>query len=214
MRSQPAREFGRAHLQLSQAAKALVMMRTLTSEVTWDGGNFSPLAFQDYIAAWEHFLTHLEKAWMVIEQTGRALPRWSHWGGKIIAQRRADEVLVYLFHARNSDQHGVAMNGQGLTDFAADVTLERAPTSPLYAERGPHLSTDDRGIQHIVAGDNILLRMSTGPGLIPVTDRGNTYQPPTEHNGRHLLQRGPVAIAEIGLAFYERVLQEAEKQLG
>lgn len=48
-----------------------------------------------------------------------------------------------------------------------------------------------------------------GMHLLPVMDRGKTYQPPTHHLENELPMPNPISIAELAISYLETKLAEA-----
>jgi hypothetical protein len=46
--------------------------------------------------------------------------------------------------------------------------------------------------------------------LVPVTDRGAVYQPPTTHLGKGFGRPSSIIVAELTVAYLESILSEAQ----
>jgi len=63
-------------------------------------------------------------------------------------------------------------------------------------------------------GDPLVITITPATAtLIPVTDRGNVYMPPIEHQGIHLADASPLAIAELGISYLRNMFSEAKELL-
>jgi hypothetical protein len=170
---EPLRE---AKRELRSAEKALGRMR--------DAPNF-----EDFEDAWLQFVGALRKVWVKTERGCQHVrKRFEPWQGGIKNQRRKDQLLRYLDHARNADQHSLQ----------------------LIVEDVPEQTVTVNGDKVVVGNDVVVI----GPRieLRPVEDCGVRYDPPTEHLGKALKDPGPVEVAELGLHFYARFVETAERK--
>lgn len=115
------------------------------------------------------------------KHAAHAMPGWKKIDSEIAQLRKSDPLLRYLQHARNADEHSVQ---ELATEWDAKITA-------VTRERRLHVSWQpwDRP-------------------LLPVQNRGVTYNPPRTHLSRPLeplLGKGkpePIVMAELALAFY------------
>jgi hypothetical protein len=137
--------------------------------------------FAEYERAWRDFLGRIEKVWTKTQAAVHDMPGWPKIESDIAHLRKADPLLSYLQHARNVDEHSIQ---ELATDWDAKLT-----------------SVQRRGELHV----------SWQPWdrpLLPVRNRGVTYDPPRTHLGKPiepLLGKGkaePRVVAELALAFY------------
>lgn len=137
--------------------------------------------FTEYERAWRDFLGHLEKFWTKTQAAVHDLPGWKKIESEICHLRKTDPILSYLQHARNADEHSIQ---ELASDWDAKLTAAQIGTEV-------HISWQpwDRP-------------------LLPVRNRGVTYNPPRSHLDKSiepLLGKGkaePRVIAELALAFY------------
>jgi hypothetical protein len=130
----------------------------------------------------------LRKVWIKTERGCQHIRKsFQPWQGKFKRQREDDQLLRYLEHARNADEHTIQLN---LDDIPQTVTVGG---DPVYV-----------GYDVVVIAPRIELRS--------VKDRGEWYEPPVEHLGKALAERDPLKVAELGLAFYAGFVEQAERK--
>lgn len=96
--------------------------------------------------------------------------------------------MRYLEHARNADQHSI------------QLILDDVPEQIVTV-----------GGDTVYVGNDVVV-IAPRIELLPVEDRGVWYDPPVEHLGKALAERGPLAVAELGLAFYAGFVEQAERR--
>lgn len=185
--------------------------------------------FGDFSDAWYIVLTSSKNVYTVLEQGAKGSPQSMQWLGAKKQARKSDDLLQYMFEARNDDEHGlgsavklkpelheIGVAGPG---FSNTVRLDGGPFSnvvisgcgtALAFEGGP----PPPGLR-VTPLDGKPVRVRRTPAttvLIPVTARGDrTYNPPTEHLGKPLQDTSPIAVAEMNIAYLEGLLAEAEE---
>jgi len=124
--------------------------------------------------------------------------------------------LQYLFQARDADEHGIEevvdMAGGGWAvgvfgpAFGSDISTRYAVNNISIS--GDQLATNVTPLD----GKRALpaVRLAHYTALAPVTGRGDiVYQPPKEHLGKPIEKHHPVDIGRLGLAYQERIIEEA-----
>jgi hypothetical protein len=162
-------------------------------------------SFDEFEEHWREFLRRLERIWNKSEAHYRRSPKWNGWKGKFEALRREDELLLYLYQARGAEEHSVA------------ELVQHEPGS-LAIKAGPSGSVHIRRMQ--MAGNRIELEVLGEPPvieltpsrvkLLPVTNRGRTYSPPTKHLGVDIDPTRVIEAAELAIAFYDELLKKAD----
>lgn len=167
-------------------------------------------AWEDFEAGWSRFLSAINATYNILGASSRGEPKSEGWFSKIQGLRRSDDLLGYLMHARNSNDHGIDSvlerkpGGLGIGKGAREVHIEK-----LVVEKGK--ITTLRGSQ-----DGGPLRVEIIPERIelrPVIDRGVEYAPPTSFLGKEIPDRSPAAVGKVGLEFIARLFAEAEELL-
>lgn len=188
-----------AHAQKAQRAaeNALVRMREAKS-------------FPDFEEAWNDFLSTYGKVWTRLVAVCKANTKAAtKWRGEQERIRKEDPLLRYLHHARNSDQHSVT---DGIKHVPAQHSMQM-PHGPGGVTVINHLSFSIiNGVPEIHAYDgNAPIILGYTPArltLLPVTDKGVRYDPPSEHRGKPLTKLDPIAVAEMGVKFSAVMLDE------
>lgn len=163
-------------------------------------------------SAWTRILTALSSTYAILQQSAKGSAKSEGWFAKVLGQRRADEVLSYLMHARNANDHGIA-------DV---IKLQRGGMGIRASDRSKGLY-----IEKLVAGDDGQIKELQGwqsdgsppeivhypdrVKLVPVVDRGKEYQPPTTFLGNPLMDESPIAVAQQVLEFMVILFGEAEE---
>lgn len=116
-------------------------------------------------------------------------------------------MLRYLKHARNADEHTL----QEIVEHHSGYrTINPAYGNSLYIE---HMELRDGQIVSY-SGDKALI-VRDYPARLELRrfqDPGALYEPPAYHLGRWLQQRDPISVAESGLRFYTRFVEQAEER--
>lgn len=149
--------------------------------------------FATFDSHWREFLQKIERTWnkteagvsdrndckLILDQTRNL--------------RKTDDLLVYLRHARNTDEHA---NHDIARDWVGDLRASPAEPTGIRIEWNPW----DRH-------------------LLPVMNRGVVYQPARVHLGVSFadqLGKGvaePVIVGDLALQFYLKTLQRLEAQI-
>jgi hypothetical protein len=178
-------------------AEAFSSLEQLDRATTWD----------EFDSAWTRFLTAINATYNILGASSRGDLKSEGWFGKIQGQRRGDDLLSYLLHARNSNDHGV------------EQVLERDPARTEVGRGARHVYIDELVIEQ---GKIKTLRGSQDGGPIrvehipekislrPVVDRGVTYNPPKSFLGKTIPDHSPQAVGKVALEFMARVFAEAE----
>ena len=197
---------------ITRAQDKLEAARTRASELT--ASNSFPRVHQ----SWRHFLVSANGVFSMLEQGVKNNGSASAWFGRHKNARRTDPLLSYTHHARNADEHGVnSITGEAKPriEFVAGGT----PQATLVDLVGSGdrlegtLNTADGG--NWINPENVTeLRIHPHrPSLIPVNDRGGTYNPPRARLGKPLTDDHPHAVAQHMIAYLEKMIAEAEKFL-
>lgn len=135
-------------------------------------------------AEWKNVLHRLERTWAKIEAAAHGRDGLQKLKSRVEGTRRRDSLLKYLCQARNSEEHSI------------EVIVE---------EQGPKIRAEGVGTTTI----RIHLVAPPGYYLKAVSNRGVTYQPPTDHLGSTISNLGPIHVANLGLKFYIEAWNEA-----
>lgn len=158
----------------------------------------------EYVEAWQALLDRLEKVWRKAErECERVRPRFQPWQGRFKKLRRDDELLRYLHHARNADQHTIQLV-TAYSQVGLEISIPPGGTAEIRI---------DREAGKIRVGGQAQDAKELGPRfvLLPVADRGGkVYNPPTRHRGRDIRDADPLLVAEEGIGFYRWFIAQIE----
>ena len=187
-----------AREELSEAAKAVVAMR--------QAQNLDALE-----VAWKEFLKRIDRTWNKAEGHYYRSPKWHSWSEKYACLRTKDPLLLYLRQSRNVEEHSIEpiairqpsrLTLDGIPDASGHKALF---IKEMRMENG-HVYIDTGGTPAV---------MNFSPGhirLVPVTQRGVTYQPPTMHMGRAVDSNDLLGIADLAFNFYKAFLEAADEK--
>ena len=164
--------------------------------------NAEPRGGSDLRQHWMAFLTELNRAFNKL-QHGAKQGKSGPWAGRIRHDLKTDELLCYLKNARDAHEHGVerVVSQEGTAEpmlsgdpkFLTSITIRFDDGSEMTAG-GP-----DRPFMKIV---DFRLR------LVPATNHGRTYAPPTSHLGASLVSVTAEAIGELALTYLDSKIRE------
>lgn len=172
------------------------------------------LSYREFSDAWYLFLVSLKGVYNYLEQGSKTNAQSRQWYGAKKQERKSDELLQYVFQARNDDEHGldeithhepgsiglgVAGPGYAQTVHLRDVVIEN----------GKLIHADMRSID----GSPVLAHIRESKiHLQPVTGRGGIiYQPPNSHLGKPLEDNNPIAVGKLALAYFTTLIDDASK---
>lgn len=154
--------------------------------------------------AWWTFLVCASAIYSKLEQGAKGCGKSQAWYGRKKQERKKDELLSYIHHARNSEIHGLDVSGVG---HGIDVR----------AARGCEVIRDETGAWvglNVEQGREVSVKV-VPPGLVlkQVKDEryGDFFDPPLMHRGMPIQE--PVAESLVGLAYeyLEKMVREAER---
>lgn len=128
---------------------------------------------------------------------------------KLKNARKTDDLLSYLHQARNAEEHGI----EEITEQIPGMIIIGGPGESMSDVR---ITIDGGGVRGSYRSERPVT-IADIPGhvrLIPVANRGVTYQPPTLHSGNAIDDRSPVGVAKLGLDYLEQALAHAEGFFG
>ena len=159
-------------------------------------------------AAWSDFLVHYHRVFTRLHQATKGGPD-KGWFDRVKHERSTDELLSYLMHARNADEHGLErVTGNTYASFVMGMP------PPGQTIRNVSVVMNKNGEMEVDWGDSPRPKFwqttAAKATLVPVTDRGITYRPPTSHLGQPLTDTSLLHVAERGLAYIEALVAAAE----
>lgn len=157
---------------------------------------------KDYAAleeAWSDFLMAAGGVYSKLEQGAKGCGASEGWFGRKKHDRKTDELLSYLHHARNADEHGIEPTtnhqqrvGIGGNGYVRRLVMEGSKVIEFDADPGIHVVVEDFA------------------ALVPAHDRryGDSFNPPTQHLGQPIPDTSPIGVARLGLAYLEGLISE------
>jgi hypothetical protein len=168
--------------------------------------------YRTFVDTWYTFITASKNIWTVLEQGAKDNAQCRQWFGTKANYRRADELLQYLFEARNDDEHGL----DAITEHVPG-TLKVGVNKPGFsnAMHIKNLVIDGEGQisfeTESLDGKPILVEQTPSYArLAQIRPRGRPpMHPPTSHLGTALSDNSPVAVADTAVVYLEALVAEA-----
>ena len=168
-------------------------------------------SLDDFSDIWLNFLNAFKGIYTTLEKGSKISPQSRQWFGGKATFRRDDELLQYLYQARNDEEHGL------------EEVVEKVPGSTAIGVPAPGFSnairidgtTGPGGVLRVTSLDGKPVKVAvTKPHvkLIEVQGRGGAderYPPPKVHLGKALENNLPVPVAELAIAYMGTLIDEA-----
>jgi hypothetical protein len=126
----------------------------------------------EFGTAWSDFLLAAGRIFSKLEQGAKISGKSKAWFGPQKHQRQTDPLLAYIHHARNADEHGIGR-----------ITEVKPGGISIGSKGSTHIKRMVVGggrIEAETSGDPLVITITPATArLIPVTDRGIIYEPPT-----------------------------------
>lgn len=199
----------KCHDRLNKSREALFRCRNAKS-------------IDDFYSQWASFVGFSGSVIHAVEAGSNDTPQARQWYGGVRRFCKADPLLLYMYQARNAEEHGtesvIAHNPMPVvgrinpdTDSLEPMNLVDGRTMVKNAD-GSVTAQLIPGFSQSRADWNIGIgSVPTGPVLLPVYDKrfGNRFAPPTSHDGKELRDTSPLAIGELFLTFLEGLVDQA-----
>jgi hypothetical protein len=185
-----------AKAKVRRAEKALYELKVATN-------------YDEAEEAWSDFLLAASTIYSKLAQGSKSKGTSAGWFGRKKKERKDDPLLRFLHHARNSDEHGIeriAERGGNARDLGGKPLM--------FNEYREHVIEDVRdGVTGEIKMKDIPAILH-GPslGMVNVRDRGNYYDPPTEHLGKTIAleDNSLIGVAGLGMAYLSNLVADAE----
>lgn len=157
--------------------------------------------------AWIEFLIAANAIYSKLEQGAKVSGASQAWYGRKKHERRKDELLCYIHHARHSEEHTIqeSANWQNLE---AEV-IEGDGYTIKHKEKGKAVLQ-----AHGKGGVKPVMRVYL-PGLRMRAAKdaryNDVFNPPTKHLGKKFTSVRPVVAAETALPYLASLIAEAAK---
>jgi len=171
-------------------------------------------SFKEMTEFWQNILIRLERIWERAEPLIKKEEKGQKYLEPYYKQRRKDPLLRYIRQARNVEMHGI----EGSIDkplslkisekYGRKFRMDTITSSLIDGVLTINLDTPDTHLDYQIALE------PKDPHLVRIKNRGEWYNPPTEHLGNHIRDLHPVFIAKIAIEFYGGFLKEADNHFG
>jgi hypothetical protein len=152
-------------------------------------------------AHWSDFLMMANGIYPKLEEGAKGCGKCEAWFGRKVRVRKKDELLRYLHHARNTDEHTIDGTTYQTFEFVIGADCQAV------------------GIRFDEAGHIVPVQVGSDPGTVrgvttakPVTDKrfNDTFEPPKIHLGRPIENAEDITVlAQLGLTYVCDMLNEA-----
>ncbi|WP_155908492.1 hypothetical protein [Asticcacaulis sp. YBE204] len=182
--------------------------------------------YNQFANSWADFLTRSGSIIHAIEGGSQATPQGRQWYGSIRKRDKNDELLSYMYQARNEVEHGRN------TVIETAVPFPFGLVNPETNELEPFLTIDPNRAKVEKTDSGFILTWERNPkimdekknwklgigiprmglALIPIIDSkfGTVFKVPTTHNGQQLNTKKPIEIGEIYISHLVSFIKEAE----
>ena len=167
--------------------------------------------FGRYCELWYNFLIAAKGVYTVLEQGAKASPQSRQWFGGIKNTRRTDDLLQYLYQARDDDEHGLnAVIARDKTIAVVKIpdSEQRLIVKAVYSQE----PSSDAGITINAINGLPVLKEDSYPYVRLVRVHGRDkkpYDPPLMHLNKSVADLDPVKVAQLCLAYLGRVIEQA-----
>jgi hypothetical protein len=168
---------------------------------------------EEFEEEWKVFLHRLERAWNKTKAHYGRSPKFGNWSAHIEALRKSDPLLCYLHNARGAEEHTIAEITSRLPSSIDIGLAEGVGVQPVGSILIDHLEINS-DLGEIRVKSEHPLKISFFPArasMLPVTNRGRTYEVPLTHLGKPIDPQNFPASAENALRFYNQALAAAEE---
>ena len=163
--------------------------------------------FEHFDRPWYQLLVAGNSVYSKLEQGSKTNGKSQAWYGRMKKIRKDDELLSFMHHARNSEEHGLSSSTTGgqikLTPVSEGAAVVSEPA------RGSKAAAKTSS----TAGRDADFQLSITPiRLIRVRDdRYNDYfDPPTSHKGLPIDEALPIPVAELYIAYLSTLIEDAK----
>jgi hypothetical protein len=195
-------------IALIKAREHLDQAKEAAGRLTLDNG------FRSYEEAWSQFLSQVSRFYSKMEQGSKGCAKSEPWFGKKKHERRKDQLLSYLHHARDSDEHGIDY----ITVLKADSSVIEFPeaqevTVSMWIKRNEDGTLDVRNptVRTPAGQFDDVVHVNPRVELVTVHDHryGDSFDPPLMHFNRPIVDRTPQHLADLAIHYLEGMFEEA-----
>ena len=180
------------HSELDRAEIQLHVMQSATNLDVYEG-------------AWKCFLTDIETAWNLCLDAVKGNGRAQQIVSSTNRDRKNDDLVRYLMHARNSRTHSI----RPITERVLGATTVVGGAHGGVILPGTITGGDPTATRLETSGNITVSFQPARMEVIEVQDRGHSYPPPSSHQGSPLSTCIPHALAAMGLIYYRSAVSSA-----
>ncbi|HUO21439.1 MAG TPA: hypothetical protein VMU59_02870 [Caulobacteraceae bacterium] len=161
-------------------------------------------SYPSFVRAWSDFLVAANGIYAKLEQGAKGCGKSEAWFGRKKHDRKKDQLLCYLHHARNADEHGI----EPVTSNASSIAVGgngviRRASFDWHEDGSPNIQIDaDPGINIVIEAKG---------KLIGIYDHGDAYPPPEVHLCVKISDASPKGVGALAIAYFETILYEADQ---
>lgn len=161
-----------------------------------------PIDADAYEAAWFEFLGAIERIWYKFLSQTKHHPKRHSWIGIWESERKKEPLLSFLSKSRGAEEHShIEVVGRG-----PDIREITKVNGPMH-----YKDVNGTLVPAIVDGESYTIHYDPkSVQLKAIKYRGQAYDVPKEHLGKKILYPTPIVLAELGIAFYTRFINDAE----
>jgi len=200
-------------IAIEKAAKRLADARYHADQLQPLNLDLGTAGLRRFSRDWFDFLASLDSIMEILRAGGRGNPKSRQWVGSRENARAKDPLMQYLHQARNCDTHGLdepagpMFGDDEITGFTPISVGLRSLDGVLthHDMMAPVLKISETSAK---VGDTVEVCFKLRK---VVDDRfGTEFEVPGEHMGAPLADISPIAVAKLGLAYYEKLLSDAK----
>lgn len=188
--------------------------------------------FIEFADSWSLFLVSWKGIYTVLEQGSKTSPQSQQWFGAKKRIRRNDQLLQYMFEARNDDEHGLEISVTYEDQFLQVGMPEPGESEHYQIGGGPikgkPLVIFGRGSSHKFMGstsegitvtslDGKPIPIRSRPSRAALTEvnaRGRpNISPPREHLSKALVDLSPLEAANLVYIYATELVDEAASKV-
>jgi hypothetical protein len=157
--------------------------------------------------AWSNYLSCIEKVFTRLDLAIYSHKKYNGFISPYNCQRKKDDLLSYLKHARNSDHHGLSATTQKSSSGVGFGSVDESGSFSMV------LSSDMNGNFSMIPISPVKVTFyPERVEVLPCKDRNqNIHHPPVSHLHNPIGSRSPIILAGMGISYYEEMLNSAEK---
>lgn len=152
---------------------------------------------------WDSFLVAASAIFSKLEQGAKGHGKSDVWFGLKKEERANDELLRYIKQARNIEEHSVM-------ESVEQHGLRLVPDNPYTKVVSDGSDGKPVQVSYEVGKPFSMRVLHPGPYLLPVINRGVTFNPPSKHLGEPMPDQRPITVMKLALAYLEKMIDEAK----